>query len=78
VVNIFAVELGKANKLSNIMDNLGLKPSPKKLVLQLSRPVPLGANVIPNKFKIFRENVAFLEAEGQMVHHAYSGLAFHV
>jgi hypothetical protein len=78
VVNIFAVELGKANKLSNIMDNLGLRPSPKKLVLQLSRPDPLGTNVIPNKFEIFRENVAFLEAEGQMVHHAYSELAFHV
>ncbi len=33
VVNIYAVELGKANNLSNITHNLGLRPSPKKLVL---------------------------------------------
>ena len=64
MVIIFAEKLGKANKLSNIMDDLGLRPSPEKLVLQLSRPVSLGANVIPNKFKTFREDVAFLKAEG--------------
>ncbi len=33
VVNIFAIESGKTNKLRDITHNLGLRPSPKKLVL---------------------------------------------
>jgi hypothetical protein len=44
----------------------------------IEQAFPLRAIVIPNKFEMCREDIAFGEAEGQMVHHAHSELLFHV
>jgi hypothetical protein len=67
VVNVLAIELGKPNELSNIMDYLGLWPCLKQVMLRLSRSVPLWTYIVPDKFKLARKNVALLKAEGQTI-----------
>jgi hypothetical protein len=67
VVNVLALELGKPNELSNILDDLGFWPCLNQVMLRLSRPVPLWTYIVPNKFKLSRKNVALLKAEGQVI-----------
>jgi hypothetical protein len=72
VMNVFAVKLRKTNEYCWIPPRL------KKLMLRLSRPIPFGTNIIPNKLKLFWKDVTFLEAQGQAVCHANFQLTFHV
>jgi hypothetical protein len=51
VMDVFAVELGKANEFGDITNDLRLRPRFKELMLRLSRPVPLGTNIIADEFK---------------------------
>jgi hypothetical protein len=57
-----AIELGKANKFSDIAHNLRRRPRLEELVLGLRRPISVGADIVPHKLKSLGEDEAFLEA----------------
>ncbi len=73
MVDVFAIELGKAN-----VAKFRSRPRLEQLVLGLRRPIAVWAYIIPHKLKSFGEDETFPEAEGQTVGHAYPKLAFHV
>jgi hypothetical protein len=67
MVYLLAIELGKPNKLSNIAYYFWFWPCLKQLMLKLSGPVSIGADVVHNKFIASRENMALFQAQGQAI-----------
>ncbi len=62
MVDVLAIEQGKANKFSNIAHYFRRRPRLEELVLGLRRPIAVGADIIPHKLKSLGEDEAFLEA----------------
>ncbi len=67
MVDVLAIELGKPNKRCNISYYFWFWPCLKQLMLRLSRPISIGAEVVPKKFKASRENMALFQAQGQAI-----------
>jgi hypothetical protein len=61
--DVFTIELGEADDLRDIPDDLRLRPCVQELVLRLSRPITFGGNVVSYKFKSLRKDEALLQTQ---------------
>jgi hypothetical protein len=64
MVDVLAIELGKSNELGDIAYYFWFWPCLKQLMLRLSWPVSIRADMVPQKIKASREDMALFQAQG--------------